>query len=103
MQRLTVGKEHPLTETRSSQADVVVIGGGMAGLTAACYLVRSGVGVTLFEKAPYLGGRAATREYNGFLFNRGGHALYTGGAACAHTIPYLPPWQPLRNRACRMS
>jgi phytoene dehydrogenase-like protein len=70
-----------LTETRSSQADVVVTGGGMAGLTAACYLARAGVGVTLFEKAPYLGGRAATREYNGFLFNRGGHALYTGGAA----------------------
>ena len=80
MQRLTVGKEHPLTETRSSQADVVVIGGGMAGLTAACYLARAGVGVTLFEKAPYLGGRAATREFDGFLFNRGGHALYTGGA-----------------------
>jgi phytoene dehydrogenase-like protein len=53
----------------------------MAGLTAACYLARAGVGVTLFEKAPYLGGRAATREFDGFLFNRGGHALYTGGAA----------------------
>jgi phytoene dehydrogenase-like protein len=70
-----------LTQTRSSQADVVVIGGGMAGLTAACYLVRAGAGVTLFENAPYLGGRAATRRYDGFLFNRGGHALYTGGAA----------------------
>jgi phytoene dehydrogenase-like protein len=70
-----------LTETRSPQTDVVVIGGGMAGLTAACYLARAGVGVTLFEKAPYLGGRAATREFDGFLFNRGGHALYTGGAA----------------------
>jgi len=53
----------------------------MAGLTAASYLARAGVGVTLFEKAPYLGGRAATRELDGFLFNRGGHALYTGGAA----------------------
>jgi phytoene dehydrogenase-like protein len=53
----------------------------MAGLTAACYLARKGVSVTLLEKAPYLGGRAATREYDGFLFNRGGHALYTGGAA----------------------
>jgi phytoene dehydrogenase-like protein len=53
----------------------------MAGLTAACYLAQAGVGVTLFEKAPYLGGRAATREFDGFLFNRGGHALYTGGAA----------------------
>jgi phytoene dehydrogenase-like protein len=70
-----------LTQTRSSQADVVVIGGGMAGLTAACYLARAGAGVTLLENAPYLGGRAATREFDGFLFNRGGHALYTGGAA----------------------
>jgi phytoene dehydrogenase-like protein len=70
-----------LTETRSSQADVVVIGGGMAGLTAACYLARAGAGVTLFEKAPYLGGRSSTREFDDFLFNRGGHALYTGGAA----------------------
>jgi phytoene dehydrogenase-like protein len=43
--------------------------------------VRAGAGVTLFENAPYLGGRAATRRYDGFLFNRGGHALYTGGAA----------------------
>jgi len=53
----------------------------MAGLTAACYLARAGADVTLFETAPYLGGRSSTRELDGFLFNRGGHALYTGGAA----------------------
>lgn len=57
-----------------------MVGGGMAGLTAACYLARSGLEVTVFEKAPEPGGRAATRESDGFLFNRGGHALYTGGA-----------------------
>ena len=68
-------------ETRNTQTNVAVVGGGMAGLTAACYLARAGVGVTVFEKAPYLGGRAATLEAEGFLFNRGGHALYTGGAA----------------------
>ena len=70
-----------MTETRSSQADVVVIGGGMAGLTAACYLARAGVDVTVIERASYLGGRASTQDFDGFRFNRGGHALYTGGAA----------------------
>jgi phytoene dehydrogenase-like protein len=54
----------------------------MAGLTAACFLARAGLQVTVFEKAPVLGGRAAaTRASDGFIFNRGIHALYTGGAA----------------------
>src|SRR5215207_2008785 len=78
---VTVGKEHHKVEARSSQTDVVVVGGGMAGLTAACYLARAQMAVTVIEKAPYLGGRAATQEFDGFRFNRGGHALYTGGAA----------------------
>ena len=67
-------------EPRLAQTEVAVVGGGMAGLTAACYLARAGLAVTVLEKAPIPGGRAATREYDGFLFNRGGHALYTGGA-----------------------
>ena len=70
-----------MTEPRDAQTGVAVVGGGMAGLTAACYLARAGTDVTVFEKAPEPGGRAATREREGFLFNRGGHALYTGGAA----------------------
>jgi phytoene dehydrogenase-like protein len=53
----------------------------MAGLTAACYLARAQIDVTVIEKASYLGGRAATQDFDGFRFNRGGHALYTGGAA----------------------
>ena len=31
-------------EQRSAQTDVAAVGGGMAGLTAACYLARAGVG-----------------------------------------------------------
>jgi phytoene dehydrogenase-like protein len=68
-------------ETRFSQTDVVVVGGGMAGLTAACYLARAQMEVTVIEKASNVGGRAVTQDFDGFRFNRGGHALYTGGAA----------------------
>lgn len=68
-------------ELEHAQTGVAVVGGGIAGLTVACYLARAGADVTVFEKAPEPGGRAATREHDGFLFNRGGHALYTGGAA----------------------
>ena len=66
---------------QTGKTGVAVVGGGIAGLTAASYLARAGANVTVFEKAPQPGGRAATRESEGFLFNRGGHALYTGGAA----------------------
>ncbi|MBI4300870.1 MAG: FAD-dependent oxidoreductase, partial [Chloroflexi bacterium] len=37
---------------------VVVIGGGLAGLAAACELADAGFKVTLLEKRPYVGGRA---------------------------------------------
>lgn len=67
-------------ETKFIQTDVVVVGGGMAGLSTACYLGRAGVPVTLFEKAADLGGRAATQDHDGYLFNRSIHAIYTGGA-----------------------
>src|SRR5690349_20069079 len=70
-------------EAQSARPDVAMVGGGLAGLTAACYLARAGVAVTVFVKAPALGGRAATQDYAGYRFNRGVHALYTGGSASA--------------------
>lgn len=59
--------------------DVAIVGGGVAGLTAATYLARAGRSVRLFEKASSLGGRAATQTKNGFQFNLGPHALYRAG------------------------
>jgi len=62
-------------------ADVVVIGGGLAGLMAAAHLARAGRSVELIERAVEVGGRARTQERGGFFFNQGAHALYVGGAA----------------------
>lgn len=41
---------------------VVVIGGGIAGIAAACALAERGVTVTLLERAAQLGGRMATNQ-----------------------------------------
>lgn len=68
-------------ESQDSDLGTVVVGGGLAGLTAACYLARAKQPVTLFEQAPVLGGRGTSKNEAGFQFHLGPHALYTGGAA----------------------
>ncbi|MBS1786182.1 MAG: NAD(P)/FAD-dependent oxidoreductase [Acidobacteria bacterium] len=60
---------------------VVIVGGGLAGLTAANFLAKGGSQITLFEKSRLKGGRAATFQKQGFFFNLGPHALYRGGQA----------------------
>jgi phytoene dehydrogenase-like protein len=61
--------------------DVAIVGGGIAGLTAAAVLSRSGKTVSVFERAGHTGGRAQTQNLGGFRFNLGPHALYRGGHA----------------------
>jgi squalene-associated FAD-dependent desaturase len=48
-----------------SQPTVAIAGGGLAGLAAACALSNAGFRVTLFEKRPFLGGRASSWEHPG--------------------------------------
>ena len=57
--------------------NVVIIGGGLAGLATAALLARSGKEVTLFEQSSKeIGGRARTTVIDGFHFNQGPHALF---------------------------
>lgn len=47
----------------SHQHDVVVIGAGVAGLSAAVALAEAGAAVTLLERRPYIGGRAYSYDH----------------------------------------
>jgi len=50
---------------KTPQPTVAIAGGGLAGLAAACALSNAGFRVTLFEKRPFLGGRASSWEHPG--------------------------------------
>ena len=56
---------------------VVIIGGGPSGLTAAHELIRQGLRPVVLEKEPLVGGLARTESYKGFHFDMGGHRFFT--------------------------
>ncbi|MET9060561.1 FAD-dependent oxidoreductase [Streptomyces antibioticus] len=59
------------------QADVVVVGAGVAGLAAAHRLISAGVTTAVLEAAPYVGGRMSTEKVDGFRLDRIGQLLST--------------------------
>ncbi|MFC9032608.1 FAD-dependent oxidoreductase [Streptomyces arboris] len=58
-------------------ADVIIIGAGTAGLSAAHLLTGAGVGVSVLEAASTVGGRLATHEVDGFRLDQLGPLLCT--------------------------
>ncbi|MET8525571.1 FAD-dependent oxidoreductase [Micromonospora sp. NPDC005172] len=60
-----------------AETDVVVVGGGLAGLAAARRLHRAGVPWRLVEAGGRLGGRVATDVVDGYLIDRGFQVLNT--------------------------
>lgn len=59
--------------------DTIIVGGGMAGLTATAYLAREGQKVLLIEKNKDLGGLVNSFSRNGFHFDAGVRALESAG------------------------
>ncbi|SHG28802.1 Flavin containing amine oxidoreductase [Flavobacterium micromati] len=57
--------------------DVIIVGAGLAGLSAAVYLHRQGRKVLLLEASDRAGGRVKTDAQDGFLFDRGFQVLLT--------------------------
>lgn len=57
----------------------VIVGAGMAGLTAAAYIARSGCDVTLVERNAQCGGLVQSFEREGFTFDAGPRAIGNAG------------------------
>lgn len=58
-------------EKTSNPQHVVVVGGGLAGLSSACVLAARGHKVTLCDKNDWVGGKAAVHQTEGYRFDMG--------------------------------
>ncbi|HEX7795217.1 MAG TPA: FAD-dependent oxidoreductase [Vicinamibacterales bacterium] len=65
----------------SCARSVVIVGGGLSGLSAAVFMGRARIPAVLFDEAAKVGGRARTRCCHGFHLNLGPHRLYERGPA----------------------
>jgi len=66
-----------------SRRDVVVVGAGLAGLTAARRLTRAGLDVVVLEASDDVGGRVRTDVVDGWRLDRGFQVLNTAYPAVA--------------------
>jgi protoporphyrinogen oxidase len=64
-------------EPATAPGEVVVIGAGPAGLTAAYQLGKAGVPCTVLEADDIVGGISRTVERDGWRFDIGGHRFFT--------------------------
>ena len=79
-------------------SDVIIVGGGLAGLCAARTLHEHGVSFQLYEAADDVGGRVRTDEVDGFLLDRGFQVLLTAYPEAQRVLDYdtleLQPFYP---------
>ncbi|GLJ91315.1 oxidoreductase [Streptomyces poonensis] len=75
---------------QTEEADVVVVGAGVAGLAAAHHLARAGLAVAVLEAAPGTGGRMSTEKVDGFRLDRTAPLLFTSYPELRRT-PALAP------------
>ncbi len=87
LERVGLGRREVRGVTRGTRervedpTHVVVVGGGLAGVAAACVLAERGVKVTVIEKERFLGGRAAAwtehlPDGTPYEMERGFHAFF---------------------------
>ena len=82
----------------STKIDTLIIGAGLAGLTAARVLKLAGRKVKIIEASDGPGGRVRTDEVNGFLLDRGFQVFLTAYPEAKYFLDYkaldLKPFSP---------
>ena len=71
-----------------SKTDILIIGAGLAGLSAARVLKNAGRTVKIIEASDAPGGRLRTDHVDGFLLDRGFQVLLTAYPEAKHFLDY---------------
>ena len=71
-----------------AKADVIVVGGGLAGLCCALKLHQGGISFLLLESSDGIGGRVRTDRFESFLLDRGFQVLLTAYPEARRTLDY---------------
>ena len=66
-----------MSQKTTYDADVLIIGAGLTGLTAALHLHRQQISVKILEATDRVGGRVKTDRQDGYLLDRGFQVLLT--------------------------
>jgi phytoene dehydrogenase-like protein len=77
-----------IIEKNSTKHDVIIIGAGLSGLSAAVHLLRQGRQVLIVEASDRAGGRVKTDKVNGFLLDRGFQVLLTAYPEAKNLLDY---------------
>jgi len=72
----------------SSTPDIVIVGGGLAGLACANTLIQAGFSCTVFEASDQVGGRVRTDHVNGFLLDHGFQVFLTAYPEAQRFLDY---------------
>ncbi|GIK48308.1 MAG: hypothetical protein BroJett013_10050 [Alphaproteobacteria bacterium] len=72
-----------------SRHDVIIIGGGVTGLSAGAILAKQGKKVIVLERRPEVGGRIAETTVDGYTLQWGGHILEDTGSGLGRIFEYV--------------